>query len=141
DVLAQVRAKANAPAWADDLDEFALGDAPGLGVGDVQVDERLGLQANEPGDVVVLRPEVGLDARARVEDERKLLGNLRRRERPLARLGVDGQRLVAVLAEPFRRDLELPRRRLEAGLAVRAQPAARVLAEAPRRLRERHDAV
>ena len=79
------------------MDPVAVLDPARLGVARVHRHTRLSRFAAQAGHAVMLRTKVGEDASAGIEDERIILGERGVGERPLLRLRVDRQRIVAVL--------------------------------------------
>ncbi len=121
DVVGDDGAERDLPPGGPHNHPVAVPDAAGFGVLRVDRHRRLGPPAKQALDAVVLGVEVSRHPGAGVEDQRKPPGKIGFRERPLLRFGVDRQRVVAVLLEDRRPDLEPARRRVEARLPVGPQ--------------------
>ncbi len=96
-------------------------DPPGGGVGRVHGDQRLREMLREGLHPVVLRAEIIGGAAPGVEGEGVALRQVGAGKNPLAGLGVDRERIVAVLLEDGGGDFEFAARRVESRRPVRPQ--------------------
>ena len=82
----------------------------------------------------MLRAEIKVGARPRIEDQRIVGRHVRTGERPFHRLGVDRQRVIAIAAQPFGGEFKFAGWRVEAGLPIGAEGAGSVFAIFHRRV-------
>ena len=114
-----------------DPDPVALAHADLRGGIGMQIGQRIGMRLAQTRNLALLRVEVLPRAGTGREDVRVLLEQLRRGDRGLRRLLVVRQRIEAPRFEQGVVQLALARVRVEAGLAVVAQPTELVLAVRP----------